>query len=126
MTDTDSRKPTISSAFVNNIKKYIEMDDALRNIREKTKELNNAKKNAEEYILTYMESELKEDEIGVQNDTFKRNVVKSQAPLKKEYIQEKLTEIVGDVNKATMMTEHLMKSRPTTERVTLRRVRSKK
>ena len=41
-------------------------------------------------------------------------------------IQKALTELFGDSNKASTVTDHIDKSRPILEKVSLRRVRNKK
>ena len=61
--------------------------------------------------------------IDVPDGKLRRNVSKTQAPLKKETIHKKLTEILGDGTKAQDITDKIMKSRPTVERVTLKRTK---
>lgn len=120
----DNVKKKVSAEFVQAVKKYLEVDDQLREIKEKTKNLNLEKKQQEEYILTYLQS-LNEQIVDVPNGKLKRNVSKTQLPLKKEIIQKALTEMVGDANKATAMTDQIIKSRPTVERITLKRTRNR-
>ena len=57
-----------------------------------------------------------------------KNVSKTKAPLKKESIYKALVELVGDANKATSMTEHIINSRPDVQRINLKRtqIRGKK
>ena len=110
----------ITPEFIQNVKKYLEVDDALKEIREKNKILNTQKKEKEEYILNYLQS-IDEKIIDVPNGKLKRNISKTQAPLKKELIQKTLTEIVGDSIKATSITDQIIKSRPFIERITLKR-----
>jgi hypothetical protein len=127
MSDSESNKTEkkkVSPEFVENVKRYLAVDDKLRDIREKSKVLNNEKKEREEFILKYLQT-IEEEEIGVIDGKLKRNVTKSQAPLKKEFIQKALVEIVGDATKAQIFTEHILKSRPVTEKVTLRRSKNR-
>jgi hypothetical protein len=126
MSDSENNcnKKTISKEFVNAVKRYLEVDDKLREIKEKTKNLNNEKKDKEEFILNYLQS-IDEKVIDVADGKLRRNISKTQAPLKKETIQKALAEIVGDLNKATAMTEQIINSRPTVERVTLKRTKNK-
>ncbi len=126
MSDSENKgeKKKISKEFVDAVKKYLEVDDKLREIKEKTKNLNTEKKNREEYILNYLQT-IDEKVIDVADGKLRRNVSKTQAPLKKETIQKALAEIVGDANKATAMTEQIIKSRPTVERVTLKRTKNR-
>lgn len=118
MSDTKS----ISPEFVQNVKKYLEIDDKLREFKEKTKVLNNDKKEKEEYILNYLQS-IEENVIDVVDGKLRRNITKTQAPLKKENIHKALTEIVGDATKAHAMVEHIIKSRPMVEKVNLKRTK---
>lgn len=126
MSDQDNRaeKKKVSPEFVANVKKYLEVDDKLREIREKTKKLTSEKKEKEELILNYLQN-IDEKVVDVHDGKLRRNVSKTQAPLKKETIQKALTEIVGDASKATAMTEQIIKSRPTVERVTLKRTKNR-
>lgn len=117
-----SETKSISPEFVQNVKKYLEIDDKLREFKEKTKVLNNDKKEKEEYILNYLQS-IEENVIDVVDGKLRRNITKTQAPLKKETIHKALTEIVGDATKAQAMVEHIVKSRPIVERVSLKRTR---
>ena len=114
----------ISQDFIDTVKKYLEIDDALKEIKEKNKILTQNKKEKEEYILNYLQS-IDEKIIDVPNGKLKKNISKTQGPLKKELIQKTLTEIVGDSIKANSMTDQIIKSRPIIERITLKRTRNK-
>lgn len=122
--DSQTEKKKVSAEFINAVKKYLEVDDKLKEIREATKNLNNEKKHQEEFILNYLQS-IDEQIVDVPNGKLKRNISKTQAPLKKEVIHKALTELVGDSIKAQSMTEQIIKSRPTVERVTLKRTRNR-
>jgi hypothetical protein len=122
--ENNSDKKKISKEFVEAVKKYLDVDDKLREIKEKTKDLNTEKKLKEEYILEYLQT-IDEKVIDVADGKLRRNISKTQAPLKKETIQKALVDIVGDSNKATTMTEQIIKSRPTVERVTLKRTKNR-
>lgn len=126
MSDSENKdeKKKISKEFVDAVKKYLDIDDKLREIKERTKNLNTEKKTKEEYILDYLQT-IDEKVIDVADGKLRRNVSKTQAPLKKETIQKALIEIVGDANKATIMTDQIIKSRPTVERVTLKRTKNR-
>ncbi len=126
MSDSENKneKKKVSKEFVEAVKKYLEVDDKLREIKEKTKNLNTEKKTREEFILNYLQT-IDEKVIDVADGKLRRNISKTQAPLKKETIQKALAEIVGDANKATAMTEQIIKSRPTVERVTLKRTKNR-
>ena len=83
------------------------------------------KKNYEEFILNFLET-VDEKSVGIADGKLTRSVSQCKAPLKKENIHKALVEITGDSNKALQMTEHIIKSRGTTERVNLKRTKNRK
>ena len=113
-------KKTISAEFVQNVKKYLELDDKTRELKNNIKELSTDKKQCEEFILNYLQS-IDEKTIDIADGKLIRNVYKSQGALKKDLIQKALIDIVGDSIKATDITDQIIKSRPTVERVSLKR-----
>jgi hypothetical protein len=112
----------VSAEFKQKIVRWVKLDDDLRKIRETTKEINDEKKQAEEYILAYLEN-IGEKEVGLNDGKLVKNVSKSQEPLKKENIQKALFEIVKDDSKASAMTDHIIKSRASKEKITLKRIK---
>ena len=112
----------VSYDFKNKIVRWVKLDDDLRKIRETIKEINDEKKQSEEYILSYLDN-IGQSEIAIDNGKLTKQVSKSQAPLKKENIQKALNDIVKDDNKASIMADHILKSRETKEKVSLRRVK---
>ena len=121
---SEIEKKTVSSEFVNTVKKYLEIDDKLKENREITKKLTIDKKEKEDFILKYLQS-IEESVIDVRDGKLRRNISKTQAPLKKENIHKVLTEIVGDAIKAQSMTDQIIKSRPIIEKITLKRTKNK-
>jgi hypothetical protein len=119
---SDTKK--ISPEFVQSVKKYLEVDDKIKELREHMKKLAADKKTNEEFILNYLQT-IDEKVIDVADGKLRRNISKTQAPLKKDTIQNALTEIVGDSIKATAMTNQIIKSRPMVERVTLKRTKNR-
>lgn len=115
-------KKKVSPEFIQNVKKWLEIDDTIKEIRTKTKLLTSEKKEKEQFILDYLQ-EIDEKVIDVPNGKLRRNITKTQAPFKKETIQQALVEITGDLNKATALTEHIIKSRPIVQRVNLKRTK---
>lgn len=126
MSDTENKtdKKKISHEFIKSVKEYLSIDDKLREIKEKTKTLNTDKKIKEEFILNYLQS-IDEKVIDVADGTLRRNITKTQAPLKKDTIQKALTDIIGDALKATDITDRIIKSRPTIEKISLKRTKIK-
>lgn len=124
MSDSENKpeKKKVSPEFVSNVKKYLEVDDKIRELREQNKKLIQEKKQKEEFILNYLQ-QVDEKMIDVPDGKLRRNVSKTQAPLKKETIHKALTDIMGDATKALDITDKIIKSRPTVERVTLKRTK---
>jgi hypothetical protein len=114
----------VSNDFKNKIVRWVKLDDDLRKIRETVKEINDEKKQSEEYILSYLDN-IGQAEIAIDDGKLTKQVSKSQAPLKKENIQKALNDIVKDDNKASMMAEHILKSRETKEKISLKRVKDR-
>jgi len=117
-------KKHVSPEFIQNVKKYLEIDDKIKEIKNTVKDITNEKKQYEEFILHYLES-IDEKIIDLADGKLVRNISKTQGPLKKELIHKTLTEIVGDSVKATVMTEQIIKSRPISEKVSLKRTTHK-
>lgn len=126
MSDSESDDPQkkVTREFRDKVIKWIEIDDSLRELRVKTKELTTEKKQFEEYILSYMD-QIEEKCFNIKDGKLRKNVSKTKGPLKKQIIHQALVEIVGDSNKATAMTEHIINSRPTVERVNLKRTKNR-
>ena len=118
----DTKK--ISPEFVQSVKKYLDVDNKLESLKKDIKLLTTEKKEKEDFILNYLQS-IDEKVIDVADGKLRRNISKTQAPLKKGTIQKALTDIVGDSIKATAMTELIIKSRPIVERVTLKRTKNR-
>ena len=121
---TEVEKKRISPEFVENVKKYLLIDDKIKQLKEESKKLATDKKEREEFILNYLQN-IDENVIDVHDGKLRRNISKTTAPLKKETIQNTLNIILGDVNKATMITQEIIKSRPIIERVTLKRTKNR-
>ena len=113
-------KKTVSNEFIQNVKKYIDLDDKTKELKNVLKELSSDKKELEEYILNYLQS-IDEKTIDITDGKLIRNVYKSQGVLKKELIQKTLVDIVGDTIKANDMTDKIINARPVIEKISLKR-----
>lgn len=122
---SDDGQQKVTKEFRNNVIKYLDIDDKIKELRNKTKELTKEKKDMEDNILNFLET-VEEKSIVVRDGKLIRNVSKCKAPLKKEMIVKALSEITGDLNKANTMTDHIFNSRQTVERINLKRTRNKK
>jgi len=125
--DSDSTdvQQKVTKTFKNNVLQWIEIDDKIKTIRSKVKELTTDKKQFEEYIINYL-SQVDEESIVIKDGKLSKNVSKTKAPLKKETIYTSLMGLVGDATKASQMTEHIINSRPDVQRINLKRTRNRK
>ena len=114
----------VTNDFKNKVLKWLSIDDEIREMRSKSKELTKKKKEHEEYILSFLE-QVGEKELAVSDGKLRRNVSKTKKPLSKEWIQKSLTELIKDKTKATTMTEHIINNRETVERVNLKRTKNR-
>lgn len=114
----------VTSDFKNKVLKWLSIDDQIREMRAKSKELTVQKKEHEEYILSFLEN-VGEKELAVSDGKLRRNVSKTKKPLSKEWIQKSLTELIKDKTKAVTMTDHIINNRETVERVNLKRTKNR-
>lgn len=124
-TQTEDVQYKVTNGFKNDVLTWINIDDQLREHRSAIRDLNKKKKEFESQIINYL-TEVEEDSIQVKDGFLKKSVTKSKEPLKKDNIKSALVEITGDDSKAAMLTEHILKSRKETEKVSLKRTLFKK
>lgn len=124
MSDNENVQDKVNDRFRTNVKKWLSIDDEIRLLRKKSKELTNEKKQFEGNILVYLE-EVGEKEFKVSDGTIRKNTYKSKAPLSKETIQKALNDLIDDKTKAASMTTHIINSRPMVERVNLKRTKNR-
>ena len=122
--DNENVQEKVTTDFKKKVLKWLEIDDEIRKIRSKTKELINDKKQYEEFILSFLEN-VGEKELAVNDGKLRRNISKTKAPLNKASIQKALTEVVKDKTKAATMTDHIINSRPMVERINLKRTKNR-
>ncbi len=131
MSDSENQEDVqqkVTKQFRKNVLKWVELDDSIRalkskvkEINERVKEINAEKEQFEEPIITFL-SQVNEDAIQLKDGgKLSKNISKQKAPLKKEVIHKALVELVNDPNKALTMTEHIINSRPVTEKINLKR-----
>ena len=134
MSDSESAEDVqykVTKDFRKNVLKWIELYDNVRVIKskikelnEKIKEFNSEKQSFEQPIIGYL-TKVDESSFLIKDGKITKNVSKVKAPLKKEFIHKALVELVHDTNKATTMTDHIINSRPTVEKINLKRTKAK-
>lgn len=131
MSDSENQEDVqqkVTKQFRKNVIKWVELDDGVRQLKakikeinEKVKEINSEKEQYEEPIIKFL-SQVNEDAVQLKDGgKLSKNVSKQKAPLKKEFIHKALVELINDPNKALAMTEHIINSRPVTEKINLKR-----
>jgi hypothetical protein len=115
-------KEKITEEFKQKIVRWVKLDDDLRKIRETIKEINDEKKQAEEYILSFLEN-IGEKEIAISDGKLSKHVTKMPEPLKKDNIHKAIFEVMKDENKTKALTEHILDSRKTKEKIALKRTK---
>ena len=121
---TEDVQYKVTKDFRNTVLKWVEIDDSIRTLRAKVKEFNDMKKEHEVNIISYL-TKVDEENIVLKDGKISKNVSKSKAPLKKETIQKALVDLVHDQNKASAMADHIINSRPTVEKISLRRTKNR-
>jgi hypothetical protein len=129
--DNSEDKKEVSNKFVSAIKNWVTIDDKIRKINEETKKLreqiktlNSQKEQYEKAVLDELDK-MEEKVIAISDGKIRKNVTKSQKPLKKEDIQKTIFEFTKDEKKTFDMVEQMMKSRPTVEKVNLKRTKNR-
>ncbi len=119
---SENKKP--SEKFINSIKHWVQLDDKVRKLKEEMKDLNDEKKDYEETVLSEL-AKMDEQVINISDGKLRRNITKTQAPLKKEIIQKTIFEFTKDEQKTIDMLEKMMESREVTEKINLKRIKNR-
>ena len=119
----DEKQQQITNQFKEMVISWVELDDQIRSINAKMKELKNEKE-YEGKILDYLGS-INENVIEITDGKLRRNVSKTKAALKQETIQTALEECVKDAEKASQMTHFILSKRPVVERINLKRTKNR-
>lgn len=120
---SDSNKKP-SEKLISSIKHWVQLDDKVRKLKEEMKDLNDEKKNYEEIVLEEL-GKMEEQTINISDGKLRRNVTKTQSPLKKEEIQKTIFEFTKDEVKTLNMIDKIMASRQVTEKINLKRIKNK-
>ena len=112
--------------FFKHVKDWMDCDTELHAIQEQCKELKDRKKKAEEFILNAMDL-AKEDTVGfAKGGNIRKSVSETVKPLKKEDIVTAISKLTSSKNEAESITENIYKSRPTSQRVYLKKNKGRK
>lgn len=84
-------------SFEENIKKWVSLDNQLKNINEKVKQLRDDKNSVEEYIMNYVEAkEIKNATINISDGKLRFINTKQTPPLTLKYVEECLMKCIGN------------------------------
>ena len=119
-----SDQKTISIKFVDNIKRWVNLDNQMKKMREELKIIADEKKELEGNILNELEI-LDEKVIEITDGKLRKNVSKTQVPLKKEHIHKTINALTKDSLQTTNIINYMMKSREYVERVNLKRTKNR-
>ena len=108
-----------------NVMVWLDLDDKLKAIRKKIRDMNKEKKAYEEKILTQLEK-VKDNTIEVGDGKLSRNITKSKGALKKEVIYKALNKLTKNDIKAKEMTTFILDSRPDIQKIKLKDLKIKK
>ena len=118
--DDEVVKRDVAEEFKQSVVEWVKIDDEIRTLNRKVKELKTSKKEFEQFILSYMEN-INENIIAISDGKLRRNVSQTKSALKHETIQNALVDFTSNTEEAFKLTQYILNKRPTVERVNLKR-----
>ena len=115
----------VSKQFINSIKNWVAIDDKMKKLKEELKMLTNEKKEYEKVVLQELDK-LDEKVIDITDGKLRKNVSKTQVPLKKDHIEKTLQEFTKDQLKTNEIIKQMLETRQYVERINLKRTGKKK
>jgi hypothetical protein len=115
----------VSKQFINSIKNWVAIDDKMKKLKEELKILTNEKKEYEKVVLQELDK-LDEKVIDITDGKLRKNVSKTQVPLKKDHIEKTLQEFTKDQLKTNEIIKQMLETRQYVERINLKRTGKKK
>ena len=99
-------------SFEENIKKWVALDNQMKNLADQTKKLRDEKNTAEETILSYVETNsLKNATINITNGKLRFTETKQTAPLTLKYVEECLGKCIGNATQVGQIMQVIKESR---------------
>ena len=120
-------KQVVSSEKENLIKciqNYVNIDDNLKIINEKTKVLKDKKNNLSKVICSYVEDNNINKNIKISDGTLKITEKKEYTPLSYTYLEECLIEIIKDDNKVSYIIDYLKENREIKTSLEIKRIKN--
>lgn len=107
--------------FIDAVKQWVKIDDTVREVSQKVRELKQEKKGLEDKILSFMRNNEQEVLQISSGGTLRLSLSKVKGGLKEDYIRDVLTRFTKDPDETSKIVEVLMSDRPQTERTYLKR-----
>ena len=99
-------------SFEENIKKWVALDNQLKTLNEKTKQLRDDKNNLEEGIMTYVDTnKLSNATVNISDGKLRFVSTKQTAPLTLKYVEECLAKCIGNEGQVTQIMKVIKESR---------------
>ena len=125
--DSDEEKELekVTQEFQEFVIAWVKIDDKIREHNAILKELKTDKKEYEKFILEYM-SKINENVINISDGKLRLNKSKTKSALKEENICSAINDCINDSEKAKQLTKYIFESRPSVERLNLKRTKNRK
>jgi hypothetical protein len=107
-------KPDGKDKFVENIKKWVNIDNQMKIVNEKTKKLREYKHSLNTQICSYMGDNNINSKIGISDGELGMYDKKEYSSITYEYIENKLSEIISDKDQVLHIIKYLKDNREIT------------
>ena len=98
--------------FENTIQQWVTLDNQLKQINEKTKELREKRNKLEENILQYASSNnLSQSVVNISDGKLKFTQTRVQEPLTFKYLERTLSEVIKNESQVKIIMEHIRQKR---------------
>ena len=116
----------VNDEFKLSIKRWVEIDNKLKKVKELTSSLKKDKDKYQEYILDYMSNNnIKNKNILINDGKLSYSETKTTQSISKKYIIDKLTPYFKSKDKATKIADLLYNNREVKFKSSLKRIKSK-
>ena len=99
-------------SFEENIKKWVALDNQMKNLADQTKKLREDKNTAEEMILSYVETQgLKNATVNITNGKLRFTETNQTSPLTLKYVEDCLGKCIGNATQVDQIMRVIKESR---------------
>lgn len=105
------------------IQNYVLLDDKIKELNSKTKELREKKNVFSKYICDYIDNNNVNKNIKISDGELKINERKDYTPLTYNFIEDRLIEIIKDENKVSYIIDYLKEKREIKTSLEIKRVK---